>query len=509
LNQSAGIARQIVMFHCRLSRTTLGYYRYGGTPTIIDPRASGNRDTDLTNVHEQTHKGLFDNTVYGYVLRRLQELADLGAQTPKDLSLLLPSLGKRLFLCAEGSATATELMHCHTTRPLIETVRRTQLLPDEYAVALKPFVPFLDVSSEEPPQMRIARRCLVQAIAEACADSAFLSRSMPHDFWDVIQCLQAAKAPDRILPEIAAAAQRLTGRYQWKPMSTQQEVLKQARAFIGKCKTKLARELGVPRRHLPMTDVQRFKSMAELDEKLTGSFPKLGRVMWTTERISNQVVAIEYRKPAFLMAEVVVTAEELLESLRSIAADPGFHFVIEFVREPWASTYRIIAHPYLVMESSIRRAEPYLVCLDAPVDVMRAIDQSGLPLLWLPFVIDLGSDGIYDGDFIRALQAPCFLELREFSWDTVMRVAGAWPGEHRVAFYSLPPEVALSISALEMDRATLFGLTAQPIPPDVLTDGRPGERDLATNRGLQAVVEVVLNRDHEESIDALFPNSAR
>jgi hypothetical protein len=497
------------MFRCRFYSKTVGYYRHGGTPTIIDPRSTGHAATDLTDAHEQTHKALFDNTVYGYVLRRLHELSDQGAQAPGDLNRLMTQLGKGLFLCAEGSATAAELLHCQMTRPEIEVIQLMQSLPDQYLAAVAPFIPFSDLSGKATSKdLWFPRLCLIHAVAELCADSAFLAVPVPGDFWDVVQCLLAARAPDLMLSAASNAVRKLTGRYQGKPPTTQQELLKEARAFIGRCKVMLAEKLAVPVRHPPMTDAQRVEVIAALDQKLTAAFPRLERIKWTADVVANTAVAVELQEPAFLLDHVMVPAEQLVDRLRSFAAAPGFyHVVIEFVHEPRLETYRVLAYPFLRTDLSPQRGAPYLICLEASAEVVRSIDQSGLPLTWLPYAYDLGSGGLYDEDFIRSLQAPCFLELQQFSWDTVERIAAAWPGPRVVAFYTLPPGMNLFVSALEMDRATLFGLTPLCVPPDVLVAKPTTSKQLSENPALEMVMLIVLNRSSKESIDNLGSES--
>jgi hypothetical protein len=93
-----------------------GYCFFGGTPTVLDPRGSGRAATDLTNVHEQTHRDLVNNTLYGYVLRRLRDLQQLQEQNHTKIAHV-----DRLIANLSGKVTRVQIS-CLTTFPALKTL---------------------------------------------------------------------------------------------------------------------------------------------------------------------------------------------------------------------------------------------------------------------------------------------------------------------------------------------------------------------------------------------------
>ena len=179
---------------------------------VADPRQTGVLDTALINAHEQHHRDLVNNTVYGYVLRRLRELETAPPPVKSRRDRLFTSLTSKIWTCAEGSATAMESLIAVTPGAgTTMAALQTSLTPD-YSEALAVFQPIREYAIPFPPPFdMLARACLLNVAAECAADSyIFHEPNIPEDFWTLADQLDNATAPDELLSSIVSASEAIT-----------------------------------------------------------------------------------------------------------------------------------------------------------------------------------------------------------------------------------------------------------------------------------------------------------
>ncbi len=487
-----------------------GYYLFGETPTVVDPRQSGMPDTSLANVHEQSHRDLVNNTLYGYALPTLREIRAAGHKGPADIGGLLVTLSGRIWYCAEGSATAMELIALRNRETESDIPAFLAALPADYREALSLFRPFTRSTGSSPEVAKLMlQSCLIHAVAEAAADWAlFTSRDFQESFWKLAHQLQSAAAPDEVLPKLVRTASRfplappallLDGS---QNLLESNDVARFTRLVIHHQKFSLLAAHGIKPAPKWLNDDDRIELFRALDAQLNEEFSGLLTRQWRTGPPLGGEVTLETKEPPFLLAEEEVEPARLLDRMRELAAAPDFEtFVVQFFLDGGKpKTYTVLAAPIKVTETAVDQAEPYLVCRKTAPDILHAVDESDLALCWSTEAIVLLSGGFFDAEFVASLRNAVFLQLTSFSWEKALAAANAIPGERVWRSYDMPWNPGVSIAAIEVGERTIFGMTPGRFAPDPglgqdVTDG-----DLHDNFDLAVVTMVLLRQSREHTV---------
>jgi hypothetical protein len=490
-----------------------GYCFFGGTPTVLDPRGSGRAATDLTNVHEQTHRDLVNNTLYGYVLRRLRDLQQLQEQNHTKIAhvdRLIANLSGKVFLCAEGSATAMEMLVAGN-RAEGEADALLAALPPDYQTATTLYLKLVKTHLPFPPAVDfLLRASLIAAVTELALDWPIFAATPPDDYWQLAQFFFDHRPPDERLPSMIQAAEDIPSRaYQFILMSNR-DLLETD--LMGRGARALARDLkmglvaaseGAPPQPSPLfEDATRLALNAGIDQNLYPAFPGLKHLEWDTTKIFGAVVAVETKEPEFLLAEEQVDPPALLARMQEMACSEGFvRFVVQFFRDPKGSSYSVIASPTKMRGQALDTAEPYLVSRSVPPDRLHAIDRSGVPLTWLVWGLQiLIGGGFHDSQFVASLESAVAVRLQEFNWEAAVLAAKAFPGERAFLFYDVAGLEGIAAAAIETGSRTVFGLTPASYPNDPAFSKIPERRDIVTNPEFSPALLVAIRTSRSDTV---------
>ena len=312
-------------------KNLLGYYEFGGIPTVIDPLQSGSKDTDLTNVHEQSHRDLINNTLYGYAIVRLLHLSHLSGldkKSRREFKQAFKTLSERLFLCAEGLAVALEIFIAKHTDGGVRLNRLLARLPTEYKEALDQYRPLLSLNEESTSKEFdfSVRQALICAIAENSLDWSILtSLSTPIEFRELVAKLVNSDAPDDVLGQLVSIARKIPiqkypgimkalGLIEFDEKDKQfdqlvRTLIQAYREFI--FRVACSRNTGVPM----LKDFHIIYLKAYIDKALVKQYPNLQPIRWRPGRIFGEAVQVELKKPEFQLEEEVLDKSELLSKM--------------------------------------------------------------------------------------------------------------------------------------------------------------------------------------------------
>jgi hypothetical protein len=144
---------------------------------VADPRQTGVLDTALINAHEQHHRDLINNTVYGYVLRRLRELDTAPPSIESRRNRLVTSLAAKIWTCAEGSATAMESLMAVTPGSGTTLAALEASLTPDYSEALAIFQPIREYAIPFPPPFDMLARLSPERRGRMCRRLVHLPRT--------------------------------------------------------------------------------------------------------------------------------------------------------------------------------------------------------------------------------------------------------------------------------------------------------------------------------------------
>jgi hypothetical protein len=478
-----------------------GFYLFGQTPVVADPRQTGAFDTALINTHEQSHNDLITNTAYGYVLHRLYELDVPPGPTKRRRDRLRASLSAKLWTCAEGSATAAEWIAASSPLSGTTTAALAKGLTPDYQQALAQFQPICDYAVPFPPPFDfLARGFLLHAASECAADLAlFQAPAPPQDFWALADLFENATVPDELLPNLISNAAHIPIPL-YAFLLDQQKQLQHtdlgslSRGAVAGLKSMLCVGQGIPEMPPLLEDAARTTYIAAL----VSTFPSLPKIDWLPGHISTDPkVQVETQEPPFLLADEEVPPVQVVDRMFQLSQAPGFQlFVVLFLRELPAETYSLIVHPMAITDKGLDMASPYLISKAVPPAFLKIIDSLPIQLVFETTILQSGGQIFYDPQMISLLNRPVYLQLREFSWSLALQIAAPFPGETQLVSYKLPPDIALTVSAIHKDRFTIFGITPLQFMPN-----QPfSELDLGTSLAMAAVAMVLLRQSKASTI---------
>lgn len=492
-------------WHCRAGDTL-----FGDSPTLYDPRQTGVLDTSLIHAHEQMHVDLINNTVFGYVLRRLRELEIVPQPLKNRRDRLFSSLSGKIWTCAEGSATATEANIVKSPRASTTAAALQASLTPEYREALAVFQPVCDYVVPFPePLGLLARGCLIHAVSECAADRAiFRLVTPPQDFWQLAEFLDQGTVPDELLASLVQAAAQIP----IAPIAFLFDRNKQlmidgqlgpfVRNVTFGLKLTLLMEPGMSEIPPLLDDQQRIAYIAAVDAALTQSTPELEKFNWKPDHVSlGSEVRVETQEPPFLLQDEELEPTALLDRMFQLSAAPGFQrFVVLFFLEPGAATYSLIVHPMVLTEQGLDMGVPYLISKRVSPPVLKVIDGSPLPLVWETRILQGRGTVFYSRDLISVLRQSVYLELPEFSWPLAAEIAAALPDQRELVSYQLPPEIGLTVSAVHKGKITIFGFTPVKFLPSFDLQEKASEMALGENHEMASVAVVLLRQSKHQTI---------
>ncbi len=494
--------------YCRWN-SLAGSYLFGGTPTVFDPRSSGSKETDLTNVHEQTHRDLINDTVYGYVLARLHELHQSSFKHPNDLEQLIKSLSSKMFLCAEGSATAMELVTLQHRKSGGDVPAFMAALPPDYLEAVTVFQPLTDYTLPFPDLfLLLAKFGLIHAVSEAAADWALYKLPAPPDkFWDLANLLNSETPPDEILPTLVDPAGRFPVAVfamlfdACKGLLAESKIGEFSRYATYSLKFSLLAGYGIATSPPPLlNDDRRISFLQAYDAQLNAEYPGLIRHELKAGHIFGQIVHVDTQEPPFLLKDEETEPAHLLTRMQELAGAADFlTFVVRYLIQPKTGTYDVIAHPIKRTETSADMAEPYLISHGAAPEILRSIDASGMRLVWTTMAIPAAPQGFYDAEFVATLTRPVFLELVNFNWEVAVSVAQSIPGEQAITVYDVPG-IHLAVAAIQRGARTVFGLTPPKFSPDFELHLQFEQKVVTDNFDLAVVSMVLMRQSRQQTI---------
>lgn len=497
---------------CRLNSGLAGYYLFGGTPTVVDPRSSNTPDTALTNTHEQSHRDLINNTVYGYTLRRLRDLQEFRKENPQvpDIDHLLDNLSGRAFQCAEGAATAMEIL-ASDQRPAANRQAIIDGLPSDYKAALFLFLPIALIVLPFPgPIQFFLRAALVQAVQEAAADwSLFIAMQAPgEDLWAYANFFQSAAPPDENLLAVLAIASQFTIEMFTRVLDANKhlasDLTQLARGLTQALKIELVTRRTLSSGNVPPAalDEQRLELFRRLEAQLTKTEPGIRPVVWQSGKIFGPVVEVETKEPDFLLAEENIAPSGLLDRVRALATGDGFsNFVVQYFRDPRKSGYSVIVNWLTLRDASLDMGQPYLISEGATKAQLLEVDQSGLPLEWLTWGVQILKDGgFYDWELAAALQSPVFVRLHQFSWEKAELANRLFSGATQVLMYEIQGLQGISAAALRRGKVTVFNLVPERNLPDVDLEQEVEHRDISADLAFSSAVLVAIRTSKEQTI---------
>ena len=489
---------------------TLGYYEFGKWPTIVDPRTTGNPDPSLTLLHEQAHRDLFSNTLYGCAVNRLWGLSQLTEAADRDPGGRVKTLVHRAWQCIEGSATALEYS-VMSTRGRTDTDAFTAELPDDYRKALRRFAPVLDLRlrGSSPVDRNLLKGCLISGIAETALDWVVFTNPPTKGFWPFVELLGRTRGPDEILTDLVQKVLGLSTRQHCAIIEAAQrrvgseQILGLGRNAVSAYKEALLDKFAIagPQRRL-ISDSERMKIVAAWVDELKAEFSAY-RAPIMVEGIYGPEVNVAVREPAYLMSEEEIADGDLVQRVEELASVAEFEiFVFEFLWDNANNARILMAKPIHTVDDRRMLGEPYLICRDGSRSI-EALEALAIPHVWLTRGLLVG-DALepYDRDFVCARRAPVFLELQPFNWCNARRLLEPYPGPVVGRGYTIHGYSQFEVAALTRGNATVFGIVTPRFPSASLfvQDVQWGEAELEDNPALSAVVVIVMGHSKEHAL---------
>jgi hypothetical protein len=454
--------------------TSVGYYEFGGTVTIIDPIELNHFDAELTDVHEQCHRDLMNATIYGFVLNRLAEMKKKKLASEHNPEGVLNLLSSRMWRCAEGSATAIEVQTAHDNFSAELAQQLIQRLPPDYYLAWSVFRPIADKDLHWPTipavGVKILKHSLIMAAAELAADwGVFTLNHTPDDFWDLIKCFLGASPPDTAVKPIVATILKLSPRRHFRDLFNAGRGLVDFNEHFGiyvRALVKIAKEriivtrTDVKRSHLN-NDEERLVLIDDIDTKLTNEYPSLAKTI-RFGKIMGGEVRIKPVKQKFMLLHETLRAKDLETRIQQLSAVKWFsHFIFEFYITKTGPEQRALYVKPIHLESS--RADmgsPYLCCDAISIDDLHKLDSLPVRHIWQTLGVPLQPKGFLDAELVLSLTAPVFLHLETFSWERAHAILESPRGALTSRVFTLSEDHKLAVASLRDEgNISVFGLT--------------------------------------------------
>ncbi|MCI0563666.1 MAG: hypothetical protein MN733_34770 [Nitrososphaera sp.] len=503
----------------------VGYYIPGDTPTVIDPRLSLNHDTGLTSVHENAHRALINNTLYGFLLVRLYELGTSKMLSQPYAELFTEHFDKlsgNIHDCAEGSATVHELLIASSSdTQLIDIISH---LPAEYVQACLPFGAVLPLRSAFKSNLSWAHfaQPIVQALAEYTVDSPFYKLdALPPSFASLVNYIvNVPQLPDQLLSLNA----NLFHKIDWRRLA--RTCMKLHEDFRAAKPTMRAMRRGDWAGHLAYATQVSLRTTEAIKRELfladfsTSSAPYSWtyddlrtikanydnglRLKWPQledlDVLPSPMVTVELQNPVGYLEEVQVEPEMIIHHLEAVSAQPGFcSFVIRIFYEQSINSYRFQAGSTRASDLTMERidfATRYLAS-SVPADMIKEIDcvLKNKQIVWVSYLFSQYSDTPCDLDLLSSLAAQVYVYCQVFNMELIEILQSKLPGNKSITIYSIAPK-GLMVMNLNAGNLNVFFIV-----PDMFYDnftsvhGIPIGREDNLPLPLSLAVAVVMRSD--------------
>jgi hypothetical protein len=476
---------------------------FGDTPTLYDPRQTGPVDTSLISAHEQMHADLINNTAYGYVLRRLRELAIAPPPLKARRDRLFANLSAKIWTCAEGSATATEALVVQSPRALTTAPQLVASLTPDYRAALAVFQPLCDYAVPFPePLNLVVRNSLVHAVSECAADGFIFSQpNPPADFWQLAAGMDDGPAPDEALAQLMTIASQIPITLIAMLFDQNRQLLatdigRFSRSVVPPLKAWLLEKQGIQRQVELLRDDTRTAYIATLDQALLQSVPGLPKVNWLPGYVEpGPSIRVQTRTAAPVMGGgAEVTPPDLVSRMFSLATAPGFRqFVVMFRPSQVSGGYDLMALPIGTPKNAVEIGGTYLVSKNVAPAVLKVLDDSPVQIAWLTQLPDTGHISV-DTQLISLLQRHIYLNLNSFAWWRAMQIAMFFPVPKQLVCYRMPPQLALTVSAIHSGKVTVFGITPLRSSPGFELHATALDVEISSNFEMAAVATALMRQ---------------